>query len=120
MISRRLWVAAAAAGMAAAMGGCLVTNNARTETSGRRVTESGLAGLEPGVATEEVVVTTLGPPTTRHAMSDGSELWEYVWEERRKRDSAVFLLFGSSSDDRKEHRAFVHIRGGVVERAWRQ
>ena len=117
MTHRSLAVLALAAALFS--GGCLVNSHSRTSYSGRYVGPETMAQIEPGTTRQDFVLATLGEPTSKNRLDDGSEIWR--WEYRRKRSSSgsVFLLLDTDNHTEHDGAAYVQFRDGVVERSWR-
>ena len=99
--------------------GCLVTGNSRQTRSGNYVADSTFNQIQPGKTTEGWVRATLGPPTSKDRLSDGTEIWKYSYTERRESSGAVFLIFGGHDEKEINGTAYVEIKNGVVTNAWR-
>ena len=98
--------------------GCLVNTSSTTVYSGNRVSKTALAKLEKGESTEEFVLATIGAPSDKHELADGSVLWKYEWSRRQRSSGAVFLLLNADSTTERDSRAFIQMRDGVVEDYW--
>lgn len=101
-------------------GGCLVTSNSAQKRSGNYVADATFDQIKPGQTTEGWVEATLGKPTSISRLDDGSQIWKYIYTERRDSSGAVFLIFGGTNSEEKTHTAFVEInKDGIVRKAWR-
>ena len=99
--------------------GCLINTHNSTTVSGRDVSPSTMAQIEPGVTKEEFVMATLGPPTTRTVLEDGSEVWKYEYRKKTQSSGRVFLLFNGDNYSEKDGAVFVILKDGVVQKTWR-
>lgn len=100
--------------------GCLVTSNSSEHRSGTYVSDSTFNQIRPGETTEGWVEATLGKPTSVSRLEDGTQVWRYIYTERRDSSGAVFLIFGGSNTTQTTHTAFVEFDpNGVVRKAWR-
>ena len=117
-IGKCMGIVAVIAGMAAASG-CLIHSTSRTEYSGRYIGSATYDRVEEGKSTAEYVLATLGEPTKRSPLSDGTEVWK--WEYRRTHSSSgsVFLLYGGSGRSENEGAVFVEVKDGVAAKKWR-
>lgn len=106
------------AALAVTLGGCLIRSSSRTYQSGTYVSASTMAQITPGT-TEEFVLATLGPPSTKTELSDGSSLWRWTWRQTRSSDGRVFLLVNSDSHTERQSSAYVQMKDGVVVKSWR-
>lgn len=118
MAARHLWCSLPAALMVLGCAGCLVSHRSREETSGRYVGRATFAQIEPGSSKQDWVLATLGEPTSKCALDDGSTLWSWRYSKERKSSGAVFLVLGTSSSSETENATFVQFRDGVVVKAW--
>jgi outer membrane protein assembly factor BamE (lipoprotein component of BamABCDE complex) len=119
MKARTVLVPAVLAAMGGVVPGCLVTSQSRTEYSGRYVGPETFERVQEGKSSQEFVRATLGEPTCRTPLSDGTEVWKWEYQKTHSGSGTVFLLFGGS--DRTEHpgAAYVTFKDGVVARKWR-
>ena len=101
------------------LSGCLVSGSANQTRTGKYVGEDTLAKIEPGKTTQGWVVATLGEPSTKNKVDDGSEVWRYDYTELREHHTAVFLLFGGSDKKETCGSVFVELKNGVVTNKWR-
>lgn len=99
--------------------GCLVSGNSRQTRSGNYVADSTFNQIKPGQTTEGWVRATLGPPTSKDSLADGTQIWKYTYTERRESSGAVFLIFGGHDEKETNGTAYVEIKNGVVTNAWR-
>ncbi|HWE93348.1 MAG TPA: outer membrane protein assembly factor BamE [Tepidisphaeraceae bacterium] len=98
--------------------GCLVTAQSEQRQSGNYVADSTFAQVKPG-KTAGFVRATVGQPTKITSVEDGSEVWDYLYTERKESSGAVFLIFGGHDVKETGHHAFVELKNGIVTNAWR-
>ena len=103
----------------AVLPGCLINSSNSTSISGRYIGPQTLAQVEPGKSRQDFVVATLGTPTTKTVLEDGSEVWKYEYRKRTQSSGKVFLLLDSDSFTEKDGAVYVIFRDGVVEKTWR-
>jgi hypothetical protein len=115
----RIVASAALAGMLALSAGCLISSSSRTQTSGHYISPSTMNQVEKG-ARQDFVIATLGEPSKKIPMDDGSELWKWEWRQVRESEGALFLVFSGENSTEKNGAAYVLMRDGVVEKAWRE
>ena len=101
------------------LSGCLVTGNSHQSRSGNYVADTTFNQIQPGKTTEAWVNATLGPPTNKNTLDDGTQIWKYTYTERRESSGAVFLIFGGHDSKETSGTAYVEIKDGVVTKAWR-
>ena len=99
--------------------GCLITSDTQQHRSGNYVADSTFSQIQPGRTTAGWVRATLGAPTTIESLDEGTQIWKYVYTERRESNGSVFLIFGGHDANETNHTAFVEIRNGLVVKAWR-
>jgi hypothetical protein len=116
---RRLGAGLVLAGAAAAMPGCLISSHSREDLSGKYVSQATFGRIEPGVTTRKWVEGTLGEPSQRTVCEEGSELWKYSYSKRQSSSGSLLFVFGGSSVKETAGSAYVQMRDGVVEKAWR-
>jgi outer membrane protein assembly factor BamE (lipoprotein component of BamABCDE complex) len=98
--------------------GCLISTSSRTEYTGRHVGAETFAQIEPGKTTKDFVLATLGEPSSRATLDDGSELWKWTYRRSRSSRGSVLLLLAANNTAESEGATYVQIRDGVVVRAW--
>lgn len=115
----RLLAVAALAGAILPAAGCLISRESHVSTSGRYISPATMNQIDKGTS-QDFVLATLGEPGRKIAMDDGGELWKWEWSERRQSEGALFLVFAGESSREKNGAAYVLMRGGMVEKAWRE
>lgn len=100
------------------LSGCLIHSSSRSSYSGTFVSDTTMRQITPGT-TSDFVLATLGPPTSRSTLDDGSEIWRWQWRQSRASDGRVFLLINANSQTDRTATAFVHMQDNVVVKAWR-
>lgn len=121
-MSIRITRYAAVVGLVAAglgSSGCLIHSRSRTQYSGKQVGEATFDRIEEGKSTPEFVLATLGEPTRKTPLSDGTEVWKWEYRKTQSSSGSVFLLYGGSGHSEHEGAAFVTIKDGVVSKKWR-
>ena len=99
--------------------GCLINSSNSTSISGRYIGPNTLSQIEPGKSREDFVVATLGTPTTKTTLEDGSQVWRYEYRKRTQSSGRVFLLLDSDNFTEKDGAVYVILRDGIVEKTWR-
>lgn len=100
------------------LGGCLIGSGSSDTVTGTFIGRETLAQMKPGETKEDFVVATLGQPSSRSTLSDGSQLWRYNYSRTRRSGGYVFVLLSASSKEQTVATTFVEFRDGVVARAW--
>lgn len=98
--------------------GCLLTSSNTTSVSGVKVGAATLRQVEIGKTTENWLVATLGPPTTRTTVRGDLEILGYNHEVEKKSRGSVFLLFSGRSQKVDKSTTFFELNEGVVTRYW--
>jgi outer membrane protein assembly factor BamE (lipoprotein component of BamABCDE complex) len=99
------------------LGGCLVGQSKKTEFAGNYVSPTTLQTIKPGMPLTDAIAL-MGEPTSRGAMSDGSEVCRWSYTRTDKGAGYVFLIFGGSDSTKRTMTTLVQSRGGVIERVW--
>ncbi len=102
-----------------ASSGCLIHSHNRTEYSGKYVGSATFDRIEEGKSTSEYVLATLGEPTSRSPLSDGTEVWKWTYRRTHDSSGSVFLIYGGSGHSENEGSAFVVVKDGLVTKKWR-
>jgi outer membrane protein assembly factor BamE (lipoprotein component of BamABCDE complex) len=99
--------------------GCLVSSSSNTTISGHDVSPKMMAQIEPGKTRKDFVLATLGEPTTKTPLEDGSEVWKYEYRKKSHSSGAVFLLLNHDNYTEKDGAVYIILRDGLVEKTWR-
>ena len=99
--------------------GCLISSHNEQRTTGAYVPETTFSQIEPGKTTEDWVEATLGKPTSKSNLKDGSQLWKWTYVEKKTSSGAIFILLSASDNKQTDHTAFVQLKDGLVVKAWR-
>ncbi len=115
----RRFTALTAAALILPMTGCLVSGSSKSSYEGEYFGSRTVAQIKAGKTTKEWVLATLGEPTHRSTLSDGSELWRWSYEKKESSSGYVFLFAGGSSHSETRKTAFVQFdTDGIVTKAW--
>lgn len=101
-----------------AASGCLLTSSNTTDESGVRVGANTLRQVEVGKTTDDWLMATLGPPTSRKVVRENMEIVGYDHELVKKSKGSVFLLFAGSSKKIEKSTTYFELNDGVVTRYW--
>jgi len=104
---------------AAALPGCLINSSNNEHYSGTYVSEATFNRIEPGTTTKQWVLGTLGEPSVKTNLEDGSELWKWQYSKTKQSSGSVLFIFGGSSSSETGGAAYVQMRDGIVTKAWR-
>ncbi len=105
--------------LATSMGGCLIGSNERESFTGKEVSAATFNRIEPGVTTADWVQGTLGEPTSKSTLADGTEILKWSYSKTKASTGTVLFIFGGSSSKTTAGSAYVEIKNGIVTRAWR-
>jgi outer membrane protein assembly factor BamE (lipoprotein component of BamABCDE complex) len=101
------------------LSGCLISHTSDQSVSGNYVPPSTFDQIERGKTTAGWVKATLGEPSTREKVENGTEVWKYSYTERTNSSGAIFLIFGGSDRKEKQRVAYVEMKDGIVTNKWR-
>lgn len=101
------------------LSGCLVSGQSHQSTTGSYVGPSTFNQIEAGNTRQDWVLATLGTPTSKTTLEDGSEIWKWAYTKTKSGSGSVFLLYHGSDDSTSPGATFVHLKDGVVIKAWR-
>lgn len=101
-----------------AASGCLIISGKTVHESGVKITDSTLRQIRIGETTEAWILATLGEPTTRTEVEDGTVMLRYDHCITRAEGGAVFLIFAGGSETRTRSSTYFEIRDGIVTRVW--
>jgi outer membrane protein assembly factor BamE (lipoprotein component of BamABCDE complex) len=107
--------------LCAGLPGCsvVVDSSSNTQTSGKNVSPSAFAQIQPG-ETKDDVAALLGQPSKRIPLDAGAELWEWDYREVHTSSGGIIFLFHSERQTTNEKAAYVEFSGsGTVAKTWR-
>jgi outer membrane protein assembly factor BamE (lipoprotein component of BamABCDE complex) len=96
---------------------CIINANSHTTQSGKFVSPDTVQRLEPGKGAD-YVTALLGEPSSKQALSDGTEIWKWSYRERKTSSGAVFLIVDSDQTTEVERATYVELKDSKVVRAW--
>ena len=105
--------------MATAMGGCLIGSSDTETSTGKEISKATFNKIEPGVTTKQWIEATLGEPTGKSTLDDGTDVWKWSYARVKSSSGSVLFLFGGSSTKATSGSAYVEMKDGLVTRAWR-
>jgi len=98
--------------------GCVINTDSHSHASGRYIGEKTFEQVSPG-KTKEFVLAVLGEPETRTPLSDGTEIWKWIYRQKKKESGSVLFVFNGDTTTETETSTFVQFKDGVVSQAWR-
>jgi outer membrane protein assembly factor BamE (lipoprotein component of BamABCDE complex) len=101
------------------LSGCLVSSDTHTSQSGKYVSDRTWRQIDEGETSAAWVEATLGEPSERKRMDDGTEIWRWNYTEHKNSSGHIFLLFNGSSSKEKQSAAIIELKDGVVVKKWR-
>jgi outer membrane protein assembly factor BamE (lipoprotein component of BamABCDE complex) len=97
---------------------CVINTGTHSEASGRYIGEQTFEQVSPGKS-KEFVLAVLGEPSTKTPLSDGTEIWKWVYHQKKKQSGSVLFVFNGDSSTETESQTFVQFKNDVVNQAWR-
>jgi hypothetical protein len=92
----------------------------QVEHRGTYVSEALMQRIQIGITDAEWIVAVVGQPDSRHPMSDGTEIWKWVYRPSASQQPLIDVL---GTDDRRPDpqpiTAYVRLREGIVVDKWR-
>lgn len=101
------------------LAGCLVSSDSHTSQSGKYVSDRTWRQIDEGETSAAWVEATLGEPSERKRMDDGTEIWRWNYTEHKSSSGHIFLLFDGSSSKERQSAAIIELKDGVVVKKWR-
>ena len=99
--------------------GCLVSNDTTRSQSGKYVSDRAWRQIDEGETSAAWVQATLGDPSERSKLDDGTEIWKWNYTEHKSSSGHIFLLFDGSSTKETNQSAIIELKDGVVVKKWR-
>jgi outer membrane protein assembly factor BamE (lipoprotein component of BamABCDE complex) len=98
---------------------CVVVSTDGSERiDGQYVSATTLEQIKPG-STPEYVLSLLSEPTTKTALSDGTEIWKWSYSKSTSSKSSLLLLIDAEKCSSNRYNAYVQFENGVVAKTWR-
>jgi outer membrane protein assembly factor BamE (lipoprotein component of BamABCDE complex) len=118
--SRSLLVRPATAAVLIALGtaSCVINTGSHSDTSGKFIGQQTLDQITPGKS-KDFVLAVLGEPTTRTPLSDGTEIWKWIYRQKQKKSGSLLFMFNQDTCTEVESQTFVQFKDEVVNQAWR-
>ena len=101
------------------LAGCLVSSDSHTSQSGKYVSDRTWRQIDEGETSAAWVEATLGEPSERKRIDDGTEIWRWNYTEHKSSSGHIFLLFDGSSSKERQSAAIIELKDGVVVKKWR-
>src|SRR5688572_6717576 len=101
------------------LAGCLVSSKTTQSQSGKYVSDRTWRQIDEGETSAAWVEATLGEPTDRKRMDDGTEIWKWTYTEHKNSSGHIFFLFDGSSNKETQGAAIVELKDGIVVKKWR-
>lgn len=101
------------------MGGCLISSHNSEDFSGKYVSSMTYNQIEPGVTRADWIQATLGEPTSKSTLEDGSELWKWSYVKTKKSSGSLLFVFNGSDRKQTAGSVYAQIKDGVVVKTWR-
>lgn len=118
-VRRTAVLGAAAVVVMANLGGCLIGSSNTEVSTGKEISQPTFNKIEPGVTTKQWIEATLGEPTSKSTLDDGTDVWKWSYAHVKSSRGTVLFLFGGSSTKTTSGSAYVEMKDGLVTRAWR-
>jgi len=100
--------------------GCsIISSNNHVSYTGNYVPSDSFSRVKTGESTTAFVEATLGEPSSRTDLEDGSSIWRWDYVVRRSGEGSLLLVFDGESSSEKKHSSFVQFAHGVATKKWR-
>ena len=100
------------------MSGCIVSTENTSQERGKKLKNSSLKQLEPGVTTKDWAVSVLGTPTSRSKPDNGTEVLKYEYSKTVNHELAIFLILGSESEKTTSESVCLEFKDNILTRYW--
>jgi len=98
--------------------GCIVSTENTSQERGKKLKNSSLRKLEPGVTTKDWTVSVLGTPTSRSKLDNGTEVLKYEYSKTVNHELVIFLLLGSESEKTTRESVCLEFKDDILTRYW--
>ena len=98
--------------------GCIVCTENTSQERGKKLKNSSIRQLEPGVTTKDWALSVLGTPTSRSKLDNDTEVLKYEYSKTVNRELAIFLLFGSESEKTTNESVCLEFKDNILTRYW--
>lgn len=109
----------AAAALSPLAGCSIVSSDNHVSYTGNYVASDTFGRVKVGESTPSYVEATLGEPTSKTDLEDGSSIWRWDYIVRRSGEGSVLLVFDGESSSEKKHSSYVQFADGVATKKWR-
>jgi outer membrane protein assembly factor BamE (lipoprotein component of BamABCDE complex) len=96
----------------------VISTDGHEEISGQYVSAETLAQIQTG-STQEYVISLLDEPTSKTALSDGTEIWKWTYSSSSSSSSHLLFLINAEKNTKNHHSSYVQFENGVVTKSWR-
>lgn len=117
-IGRARLATLALAGAVIALPGCLISSRSDQHITGNRVGTETFSRIEPGKTTMQWVQASMGEPSSKRTLDDGTEIWRWNYTKTKNSRGAVFLIASGDDSITTSGSTVVEIKDGLVIRAW--
>jgi outer membrane protein assembly factor BamE (lipoprotein component of BamABCDE complex) len=111
------WTAAIAS-IVLATSSCIINTGSHTKRTGSYISQQTFEQVAPGKK-KEFVVAVLGEPSTKTTLSDGTEIWKWMFRQKETRSGTVLFVFSGDDTTETETSTYVLFKDDVVTQAWR-
>jgi len=115
---RSLRSMAVAATIALAASSCIINTGSHTKRTGSYISQQTFEQVAPGKK-KEFVVAVLGEPSTKTSLSDGTEIWKWMFRQKETRSGSFLFVFSGDDTTETETSTYVLFKDDVVTQAWR-
>ena len=98
--------------------GCIVSTENKSQERGKKLKNSSLRKLEPGVTTKDWTVSVLGTPTSRSKVDNGTEVLKYEYSKTVNHELVIFLLLASDSEKTTSESVCLEFKDDILTRYW--
>ena len=104
----------------APMVGCsIISSDNHVSYTGNYVPADTFSRVRVGESTPAFVQATLGEPTSKTDLEDGSSIWRWDYVIRRSGEGRLLLVFDGESSSEKKHSSYVQFEHGIATKKWR-
>lgn len=113
-------IPAIALAAAASLTGCaIISSDNHVSYTGNYVASDTFSRVKIGESTPAFVEATLGEPTNKADLEDGTSIWRWDYVVRRSGEGSLLLVFDGESSSEKKHSSYVQFENGVAVKKWR-
>jgi outer membrane protein assembly factor BamE (lipoprotein component of BamABCDE complex) len=102
----------------ALISGCAVGIDSTIRECGKKIGNTTLQQIAPGETTKDWVEMTLGQPSSKNKLNDGTEIYKYEYSKTVQKETFMIFIFGSDTETKTSQVVYIEIKDNIVKKYW--